>query len=363
MRKRIAIVIDSLAGGGAEIVALRLAIQFRKMGHVPHLLLLQDNCLLDVPEQIQVDACYSASEKRPGALIGVSKAAKRLKSFIEDIERKQGKFDLFLSNLDRTNLLMAKINVSPLHFIIHSSVERELARQKNYGPLKYLAMLRAKQALSGQHLVTVSEGIANEIKTRHRISPASCITIYNPFDSAEITDKASQAQPMPDGDYIIHVGRLSKGKRHDILLRAFAQMDQKIPLVLLCNNPQKARKLAQQYGVAERVIVPGFQQNPYPWIKNARLLVLSSEYEGLSNTLIEALILGTAVVSTDCDFGPREILTGPLATFLSPVNQATPLAANMDKALRSYPDINSVDFLNKIEAVSVAKQYLNLLQP
>jgi glycosyltransferase involved in cell wall biosynthesis len=83
----------------------------------------------------------------------------------------------------------------------------------------------------------------------------------------------------------------------------------------------------------DRVINLGFKQNPYKYIKNASLLVLSSDREGLPTIVIESLILGTPVVSTDCPTGPSEILTGDLAYWLVPVQNPSVLAAKIDKAL------------------------------
>ncbi|MCF1428885.1 MAG: glycosyltransferase, partial [Shewanella sp.] len=151
-------------------------------------------------------------------------------------------------------------------------------------------------------------------------------------------------------------------KRHDILFQALARMTHKLPLVLLCNNKNKALKVARKYGVEDRVIIPGFQTNPYPWIKQAKLLALSSDYEGLPTVLIEALAVGTPVVSSNCNHGPKEILLGPLQQYLVPRRDPQALADKLDCALDSYPDCSKTEILTQVAALTVAQKYLALIE-
>ena len=81
---------------------------------------------------------------------------------------------------------------------------------------------------------------------------------------------------------------------------------------------------------------------PFAWFKRASLLVCSSVYEGLGNAIIEALACGTPVVSTDCPYGPREILAGGRFGALVPTGDAAAMAAAiavaLDAARRSRGD-------------------------
>ena len=61
-------------------------------------------------------------------------------------------------------------------------------------------------------------------------------------------------------------------------------------------------------GVEKDVHLPGFVDNPFMWMKNSKVFVLSSDYEGLPNALIQAMACGTEVISTNCPTGPEEIL-------------------------------------------------------
>jgi len=360
--RRIAIAIDCLAGGGAEKVMLTLATSLKQMGHEPHLLVLHNDCHHEVPAALAVHFCFDAKERNIDSFWRLKSSVARVQTWIEQLQQQHGTFELFLSNLDKTNLLMTRACVAPLYCIVHNSIEEELQRQRKLGPFAYLSMLKAKKALNGQKLVTVSKGIAGEITQVGRIKPASVQTIYNPFELDKI-QALSQQEPadMPTGDYMIHVGRFARQKRHDVLFAAMKQMKNPMPLVLLCNNKKKALKAAHKFGVSDRVIIPGFQTNPYPWIKNARLLVLSSDYEGLPTVLIESLAVGTPVVSSDCRHGPKEILTGEFSRYLVPRREPAALAKAMDAALNDYPDCATAEILQQVGAKRVAEQYLALL--
>jgi glycosyltransferase involved in cell wall biosynthesis len=128
----------------------------------------------------------------------------------------------------------------------------------------------------------------------------------------------------------------------------------------LCNKPQKALKLAKKYGVANRVVLPGFQENPYNWIKQAEVLILSSDYEGFGNVLLESIAVNTKVVSTDCRHGPNEILTDQLSQFLVPRRDPEKLAEQINHALTANIDLKTADILTKVSAEKIAQQYLLL---
>lgn len=357
----IVIVIDSLVGGGAEKVMLTLAEQIATLKHNVTILSLANSVEYHIPSNLQVESLFTDRASKVDRFWLRKASVAKLESWFEKKRSEVGYIDLVLSNLDRSNNLLARSNVENIHFVMHNSVNAELARQKKLGPLSYLYLKKSKQNLNGKSLICVSKGVENEITQGNLITPSAITTIYNPFDLKKINQQASELNTnIPNVPYLIHVGRLAKQKRHDILFAAFAKLDKKYKLVLLCNKPTKALKLAQQYGIAEQLIVPGFEQNPYNWIKHAKALVLSSDFEGLPTVLIEALAVGTPVVSTNCTFGPSEILTGALSKYLVPIQQSEQLARVIEQVLADKPNVTNAAILQQVNAEQVAAKYLAL---
>ncbi|PKI12853.1 glycosyltransferase [Colwellia sp. 12G3] len=358
--KNIAIVIDGLTGGGAERVMISLASELVGQGHTVTILSLGNRCDYVIPDGINVCYLFDHKASKVDRFWKIKASVAKLEHWFAEYQLSNS-FDLVLSNLDRSNNLLAKSNIDSVYYIVHNSVEEELIRQKKMGPLAYWYLLKSKKNLSGKNLISVSKGIEKEICQGKIIHPKSIHTIYNPFDIEDIQQKSLIADgTIPNEPYIIHVGRLAKQKRHDILFAALAHVSKEVKLVLLCNNPDKALKLAEKYGVAERLILPGFQANPYNWIKRAQALVLSSDYEGFGNVLLEAIAVNTKVVSTACPHGPDEILTGPLSDFLVPRREPKALAEAINSVLKTELNLSKTDILSKVSASQIAKQYLSL---
>ena len=360
--KNIAIYIDSLAGGGAERVMLSLANEFSTLGHKVHFFLLES--VIDyVPDPgISLHLLPSKGKRtKITNLIHVKKTAKDMEKLVRDVELKEGLFDLHLVNLDSTNQVLHHCSFNNVFYVIHNSIQQELNTAQKRNPFRYLRTRREKAILNGKHLIAVSQGVADEIKRLNFIKPASVQTIYNPCDIEKIKVLANDKNDeIPDFPYLIHIGRVVRQKRHDVLFAALRDIPD-IKLVLLCKNVKKVRKLAEKMGVADRIITPTFQENPYNWIKNAKLMVFSSDFEGLGMVLIESLICDTPVVSTNCDFGPSEILTNELTEYLVPTNAPERLAQKVNQALKTEINTQNADILKKVELSHITQQYLSLI--
>lgn len=177
---------------------------------------------------------------------------------------------------------------------------------------------------------------------------------------------AAEPADLPVGEYLINVGTFEHRKRHDRLLRAYRASGVQTPLLLLGKGkPEeeaRVRGLIDELGLTSRVMLPGYQTNPYPYIKHAKALILTSDGEGLPRVLIESLFLGTPIVSVDCPSGPKEILSGELAAFLVPLQDEAALAdaiARMDAA----PVAITADYYQPFLAESVLPQFEALSLP
>ena len=172
-------------------------------------------------------------------------------------------------------------------------------------------------------------------------------TIYNPIVSANLVRMATQpnSHPWLNDDscpVILAAGRLSEEKDFATLLTAFAMLLKHRParLIVLGKGPLRPALLSQARNlqVVKHIDFPGFVENPYSFMSRADLFVLSSKVEGLPTVIVEAMACGCPVVSTDCPYGPAEVLEGGRLGELVSVGNSRALADAMDRALNALPD-------------------------
>lgn len=144
------------------------------------------------------------------------------------------------------------------------------------------------------------------------LNPEKIIVLHNFIDEKLIADKASIHSPFSDEPKIrfVSVGRIAPQKGFDILINAFKTVVQELPNAELYiigditgvheEEYRKLKSLTVELELSENVIFTGYTPNPYSYIKNANVYVLSSRFEGLPNVLIEAQFLGTPSAATKC---------------------------------------------------------------
>jgi glycosyltransferase involved in cell wall biosynthesis len=195
--------------------------------------------------------------------------------------------------------------------------------------------------------------------------------IYNPVVTPELDERAAReiAHPWlaPDAPpVVLAAGRLCEQKGFATLIAAFAQVraQRSARLLIIGEGPERKRLEAEirRRNLGDAVRLEGFVDNPFAYMRRAKLFVLSSLWEGLPGVLIQAMACGTPVVSTDCPSGPREILEDGRLGLLTPAGDSAALAeailATMDKpraedALRERARDFSLD--------KITGQYLDVL--
>jgi glycosyltransferase involved in cell wall biosynthesis len=168
-------------------------------------------------------------------------------------------------------------------------------------------------------LTAVSEGVKQDMVEKLNLPQQSIQVIYNPIVDDSLAALAQEPVDHPwfhdHKPIILGVGRLVEQKNFPLLIRAFAQVRAHCParLVILGEGPlrQELLALAQELNIADDILLPGFDKNPFKYMARADIFVLSSLHEGLPGALIQAMACGTAVISTDCTYGPSEIITQP----------------------------------------------------
>ena len=195
--------------------------------------------------------------------------------------------------------------------------------------------------------VGVSRGVASELATTVGVPVGRVHTIYNPVVSEFLVHNSEQPAGHPWLDnpgprVILAAGRMSEQKDFPTLLTAFARLRERYPARLIVIGKGRLQPdllaQAQRLGISEHLDLPGFVQNPYAFMAKASLFVLSSRHEGLPTVLIEAMACGCPVVSTDCPFGPDEILEGGRWGELVPVGNAEALSEAMLRTLENPPE-------------------------
>ena len=352
---RFGFVVTNLAGGGAEKAILKVGAGLAERGHRIDLILLEHVIAHAVPAKLALHALTAPGHAARKGWLGKRLAAWKLRRLLAALEREE-RFGLVVSTLPFADEVAVLARVHAHWCRIANTLSAEVARLE---PAKSRRRMARYQAMYGRRpLIAVSQGVAEDLRGACGVQ-TQIEVVPNPFDFAEMKRLAGVRADLPSHPYLIHVGRFSAQKRHDLLLDAFARLGKEERLVLLADADPGLEHLIAERGLADRVRIAGFQQNPYPWIAAARLLVLSSDHEGLPNALIEAVALGVPVVSTDCPSGPREILGAACPDVLVPTGDSAALGAAMGRALAARPDVSRVD-LSRYARDTVVSAYERL---
>jgi glycosyltransferase involved in cell wall biosynthesis len=236
-------------------------------------------------------------------------------------------------------LIARRIARVPTRIVISDDVA--LSRQYGEDPRTFRllkATIRAFYPWADERLL-VSAGAADDIARISGLPRSLFHVVYNPKPPARETEVPAEVEALWQGGSarIITVGSLKPQKNQALLISAFARLRRERPakLMLLGQGDLLGalREQAKGEGVADDVLFPGFAPDPAPYMASANLFVLSSDYEGFGNVLVEAMAQGVSVVSTDCPSGPSEILGEGRFGTLVPCGNADALAEAMGHAL------------------------------
>lgn len=221
-------------------------------------------------------------------------------------------------------------------------------------------------------IVAVSDGVADDLAQIIKLPRERITTIYNPVVTPELLRKAKEPIDHPwfrptEPPVILGVGRLTRAKNFQTLIKAFSLVRKERPARLMILGEGEDRheltELSRKLGIDADIDIPGFVDNPYKFMANANVFVLSSRWEGLPGVLIQAMACGCPVISTDCPSGPAEILENGKYGKLVSVGDVAALAEAILMILDApeYPDVaRRARYFGMEQAV---EGYLKVLQP
>lgn len=220
--------------------------------------------------------------------------------------------------------------------------------------------------------IAVSAGVADDLAKLCGLRREEMNVVYNPLlerptDWADVAAAEAIWGGWP-GPRILTVGSSRPQKNHALLMRAFKKLlvsrDARLLILGGGEGLETTRAYARSLNVADKVIIPGGVSNPTAYYRSASVFALSSDTEGFGNVIIEALACGLPVVSTDCPYGPTEILAGGRYGRLTPVGNEDALARAILERLDSPNDPDAAKRRAAEYAVEdVAERYLRLLFP
>lgn len=362
-KTRIAILLPTLGGGGAERVNVNLANEFAARGIATDLVLMREEgeLLSQVDPRVRV----------------VSLDAKRIRGIympLVDYLREAQPQVLMACMWPVTIMALVSRVVSrvPVRVVLSEHTNWSVAEiaSRFWTRISINLTMRVFYRFADA-IVAVSKGAKRDLEERAWLSSDRVAAIYNPIvnDSGHIPEP-TLLEGWSGGAHkrLIAVGTLKPIKDYPTLLRAFRQVcdvvDSRLVILGEGNERSELERLLRELGLIGRVFLPGFVIDPASYTTQADLHVLSSTGEGFGNVIVEALEHGVPVVSTDCPSGPREILCDGKYGRLVPPGDPDALAKAILESLREVPDRDALTArAHDFTVGAIADEYLQVLLP
>jgi glycosyltransferase involved in cell wall biosynthesis len=360
-QNRIALMIPTLVGGGAERSYLNLAEGFHRAGYIVDLILKQaiGEYLSQVPKGINlVD-------------LRASRMARTLPGLIRYLQT--GRPCALIAGLELTHmiaLIAQAVSGVPTKVIV--TLNSVVSQEKHfYLPTRSMEKLLMKLLYPrAGEIVGVSKGTARDFSNFLGIPLAKIHVIYNPAITPNLLENAKQTINHPwlvDGQppVVLGVGRLEPVKDFSTLIKAFALARQYAPLRLLIlgegEQREELERLVHQLGLQEDASLPGFQQNPFPFMQRAAVLALTSLREASPNVIIQAMACGCPVIATNCPGGTSELVDDGSYGHLVPVGDSTAMAQAIREVLDGDTRRPPAGWLQIFKPEHAIQKYLELI--
>ena len=317
MKKRIALVVNTLSGGGAEKTVSNLSLALADVYDVD--IIVNDTFHLDYPYRGNIISLNLPAFIRQENM-GYQMLALVMRSALLLRMKKKRNYAALISVSGMTNLanvLSGKGKQRKTKTIL--SIHNDVGNTRNSGwrqrfVVTHLFPICFKYA---DRTVACSKEIADELIDECGLARERSVVIYNGLDLQRIKENTLKLPTQPlckeDEKLVVSVGRMAKQKGQWHLVRAVKLLrDQGLPIKLVILGEGELRsqleELVEEASLENSVFLPGFVKNPHQYMKRADAVVFPSLYEGFSNAIAEALACEAPVISTDHKTGAREIL-------------------------------------------------------
>ncbi len=343
--KTIALYISSIGRGGAERVIVNLAKYFHGRGYRVLLVTTRkEKEEYPIPDGVIRQISEPSPEKVSGGRIGNFTARLRR---LRDIWKREHP-DMILSFIGKNNM-MAILTALGLKIPVVVSVRGEPAEEYYNRWMRIMA----------KALFCLADGGGLQTGRCYFFFPKAvrkkAVTLKNPVHADFFRERFEGEREKT----VVAVGRIDENKNHELLIRAFGGLAEEFSgyrLIIYGDGEKRIelQRLSEKMGLKERIILPGNADNVAELIYKARVFVLSSNTEGMPNTLIEAMLMGLTVISTDCPCGgPAELIAHRVNGLLTPVGDAKA----MENALRAVlGDLRRADEMGR-EAAKLKESY------
>ena len=361
--ERLALLLPTLGGGGAERIMVTLANELATRGFEVDLVVFTS------------EGPFRSAVRAPVRLVdlGTKRARASLLPLIRYLREARPK-GLVASQGHANTLAVgarALANV-PTRILLREENTFSVSTADSGGLARRVGPLLIRWAYHrADRVIAVSNGAARDLKSSVRLPDDAVEVIANPVAAQEIARQAAEPLDHPwfapgQPPVVLGVGRLRPAKDFENLLRAFSRVRQRVPARLMVLGEGGERpaleRLAQELGISEHVQIPGFVKNPFQYMRRAAVFVLSSRWEGLPGALIEAMACGCPVVSTDCPSGPMEILEGGRYGPLVPMGDDEKLSEAILKMLNEpTPSDTLTASVERYSVEKITDRYVELL--
>jgi N-acetylgalactosamine-N,N'-diacetylbacillosaminyl-diphospho-undecaprenol 4-alpha-N-acetylgalactosaminyltransferase len=354
--KKVAIFIYSLRGGGAErVVSYLLNEGYQNFEF--HLILLRNEIEYEIPKaNVKIVKLGNSSSFNYLSFFTITSLAKKLKKYLED-----NNIETLFSLLNRPNFISCKVKKLGWKGNLIISERTDTITHYKTKKLGWIMIYLVKKYYPfANKVVVISNGIANSLA---KLGIPNAETIYNPIHKLLLSRPSESSNRAFT---FINIARLEVEKNHALLLNAFAALENKnCRLIILGKGPllDKLTILVDKLGIKKRVDFLGFTKNIKQYLYSSDCFVFTSNYEGFGNVIIEALQAGLPVISTDCPYGPREILSPDSNTLfkikegveIAPFGILTPVGSSTHLTDAMQQILNSADLRDKYKKIGESR--------